>query len=214
MDKKHFSMKSSWSWFLAGVNLFKSQPVPMILAAIVWMAIELLVAFIPAVGGMIDGLLFPALYAGFMFTANKVETGQKPTITDFFIGLTDTNKRIPLLLLGGLIVLFEMLTIAFAMTLGGLAVVILFPLGVLAFAALIYSVPLTLFTDTTPVKALMDSSQTCGQNLMAVFSLYLLLFVLLSVSVLTFGVALPIVIPLIFCMMYKSYQAIYGIENN
>ena len=213
MDKKNFTMKSSLSCFLAGWKIFKSEPLPMILAAIAWMAIELVIAFIPVAGEMIDGLLFPTLYAGFIFAARKIETGQKPVITDFFIGLTDENKRIPLLLLGIIIVLFEILTVVFAMTLGGLAVVILFPLGVLAFAALIYSVPLVFFAGITPVKALTESCQTCGQYLTAVFALYLLLFALLTVSVLTFGIALPVIIPLIFCMMYKSYQSIYGIEN-
>ncbi|MGR9046923.1 MAG: hypothetical protein ACU83N_16705 [Gammaproteobacteria bacterium] len=210
MNDNGFSMKQGLQWFVEGWKLFTQSPLLMIIGAVLWTLLEVVLAFIPVLGEVLDGLLFPVLYAGFLYGIREVDEQRKLEIKHFFRGFQDISKLKGLLLLGLLMVFFEATEAGLALILGPFAaLVIAAPLGILVFSGLLYSVPLVIFTETKPVEAVKSSYNNCGQHISAMISVYLMILAFAVVLVVTFGVALLVILPVTFCALYRSYQAIY-----
>ena len=210
MKKKDLPMRSGWLWFIEGWKLFKKSPLLLILGALIWGGMELIFAFIPVVGVVIDGLIFPMFYAGFLFNAREIEEGRTPALKHFFMAFTDKTKFALLFRLGIVIVLFEVVTVAVGMSFGPIAVVILVPFVLIFISALLFSVPLVTFNRAKFFEALKSSYHSCGDNISAILMAYIVLFGLMVLSVITFGIALLVIIPIIFCSFYKGYKEVYG----
>ncbi len=203
-------MRSGWLWFVEGWKLFKKSPLPLILGALIWGVLELGIAFIPVVGVVIDGLIFPMLYAGFLYIAREIDEGRKPSFKFFFVAFMDKSKFALLFMLGIVIVLFEAISVVAALFFGPIAIVILVPFVLILVSMLLFSVPLVTFNKSSFIEALKSSYHSCGENISAIIMAYFALFGLMVLSVLTFGVALLVTIPIIFCSFYKGYKEIYG----
>lgn len=169
-----FSMKQGYLWFVDGWHIFKQQPVLFILGSAVWIGLEVALAFIPVAGEVIEGLLFPVMYAGFLSVIHEIDSRQKSCFRHFFQGFTDISKLKNLLLLGSMMVFLELLEVTLTMILGPLgALVLAAPLGILILSSLLYSVPLVFFADSKPIEAIKSSYNSCGQNISALISFYL-----------------------------------------
>lgn len=203
-------MRAGWLWFIEGWKLFKKSPLPLILGAVIWGALEFAIAFIPVAGVVIDGLIFPMLYAGFLFVAREIDEGRKPSLKFFFVAFMDKSKFLLLLMLGIVMVLFEAISVAVGMFFGPIAIVILVPFALILVSMLVFSVPLVTFDKASFIEALKSSYHSCGENISAIIMAYFALFGLIVISVLTFGVALVVTIPIIFCSFYKGYKEIYS----
>lgn len=210
MTYKDLSMRSGWLWFFEGWKLFKKSPLLLIFGALIWGVMELIIAFIPVIGVVIDGLIFPMLYAGFLFNAREIDEGRKPLLKFFFVAFTDKAKFALLFMLGIVIVLFEAISVAVGLFFGPIAVVILVPFALILVSMLLFSVPLVTFNQANFIEALKSSYYSCGENISAIIMAYFVLFGLMVLSVITFGVALLAIIPIIFCSFYKGYKEIYG----
>ena len=141
MTNKDLSMLAGWLWFIEGWKLFKKSPLPLILGAVIWGALEFAIAFIPIAGVVIDGLIFPMLYAGFLFVAREIDEGRKPSLKFFFVAFMDKSKFLLLLMLGIVMVLFEAISVAVGMFFGPIAIVILVPFALILVSMLVFSVP-------------------------------------------------------------------------
>lgn len=210
MKDTGFTLKDGRQWFVGGWKLFTKKPLLLILGAIIWMLLEVALALIPVAGEMVDGLLFPVLYGSYLYGIRELDEQRKLKISHFFQGFIDKTKIISLLILGLLMVFYEILEAGLAMILGPFAALVLAaPLGILVISSLLYSVPLVMFGDSKPVDAIKSSYNSCGQHISAMISIYLILLVFAMVSIVTFGVALLIFIPVTFCAFYLSYKDIY-----
>lgn len=211
METQGFTLKDGRQWFFDGWKLFTKSPLLLFLGAVIWMLLEVTLAFLPVIGEIVDGLLFPVLYGGFLFGIREVDEQRKIKFKHFFQGFTDQSKLGPLLFLGLLMVLFEVTEVGLTLIVGPFpALVLAAPLGILAFSALLYSVPLVMLSDAKPIDAIKSSYNSCGRHISAMISLYLILLVLALVAVASLGLALLIIMPVTFCALYKSYKAIYG----
>lgn len=210
MKETGFSLKDGRQWFIDGWKLFIKKPLLLILGGIIWMVLEIALALIPVVGEMVDGLLFPVLYGGFLYGIRELDEQRKLKISHFFQGFIDKAKIFPLLILGLLMVFYEVLEVGLTMILGPFpAIVLAAPLGILVISSLLYSVPLVMFNDSKPVDAIKSSYNSCGQHISALISIYLILLVFAMVAIITFGAALLVIMPVTFCAFYLSYKAIY-----
>jgi uncharacterized membrane protein len=211
MEKKAFSMQEGWLWFVHGWEMFKKSPVLLIVAAFIWMALEVSIALIPVAGEVIDALLFPFLYAGFLFGARELYEERRLSLTHLFRGFTEGSKIKHLLTLGLLLAVAAIVEAGFVFLLGPVgAIFMAAPLAILVFSALLYSVPLVMFTDAEPVEAIKSSYRSCGQNIAALIVVYLVLLVFAIFTAGTLGLALLFIMPVTFLALYKSYKDIYG----
>lgn len=206
MESNLLPLNAGWRWFLEGWKLLKKNPVQFLIGTALWLGLELVFIFIPVVGPMLDGFVFPIMYAGFLNFVSQVDKGNAQHIKDFFVPLFKPALLMQLSALGLIIVGFEILSVTFASSMGSIAVAVLLPLTVVMVSALIYSVPLMLFHQMKFHLALKSSVEACGKNFAVMIVMYFILLGFMIISALSFGVGLVIIIPLTFCALYLSYR--------
>lgn len=212
MESRLLPLKAGWRCFTDGWLLFKKEPVNFLIGVALWLGLEFAIAFIPIAGPMIDGLIFPVLYAGFLYVANKVEQNETVKIKDFFVGFMKLQLLVQLSLLGIFLVAFELLSVTVAASIGAIAVAVMVPLAVIMVSALIFSVPLVLFEEIKFNQALKSSVACCGKNFAVIFIMYFILLAFMIISAVTYGVALILIIPITFCALYLCYRQAFA-EN-
>ena len=211
MEDTGYTMKDGRQWFVDGWKLFTKNPLMLILGTVIWILLEVLLAFLPIIGEILDGLIFPVMYGGFLYAIREVDEQRKMKINHFFQGFIDSTKLKPLLILGLLMVFFEITEAGLAVILGPFTAFILAaPLGILVISALLYSVPQVMFSDSKPVDAIKSSYYNCGRHISAMITIYLFLILFAVLSVITIGLAMIVIMPVTFCALYISYKAIYG----
>jgi hypothetical protein len=182
------------------------------MAALIWLLLEAgLVLLLQVLGIVIGALVFPMLYAGFLHGARELDQGGELSIGHVFRGFTRPSRILPLLFLGLLPLSFEMITLGFFLlgaVLPGLIVVA--PLGIMAFVALLFSCPLVMFVGVRPIPAIKSSYEACGKNLAPLLVIVVFLMLLAVSSVITLGLGLFVAMPLSCCTLYLSYMSIYG----
>ncbi|GAB4272141.1 MAG: hypothetical protein Kow0065_21530 [Methylomicrobium sp.] len=211
MEETGFTMKDGRQWFIDGWQLFKRKPLLLISGTVLWVVLEVMLALVPVVGEIIDGLLFPFLYGGFLYGIRQVDRQQSLELKHFFQGYFDKAKIRPLLILGLLLVFFEIIEAGLIVIIGPFAALVLAaPLGILVFSALLYSVPLVMFGDIETIGAIKSSYDSCGKHISALISIYLIMLGFALLAIVTMGFGLLLIMPVTFCAFYLSYKAIYG----
>ena len=213
MESNLLPLSVGWRCFSSGWFLLKKEPVKLLIGVALWLALEFAIAFIPVAGPMIDGFIFPMLYAGFLNVADKIEQEKPIQIIDFFIGFIDHRLLIQLSCLGGFLVGFEILSVTFATSLGAMAVAILVPLAILMVSSLIFSVPLVVFEDIKFNQALISSASCCGKNFAVILVMYFILLAFMVISAITFGLGLIVIIPVTFCALYICYKQAFSRDS-
>ena len=185
------------------------------MATFIWLLLEAgLTLLLQVLGIMIGALVFPMLYAGFLRGARELDRGGKLSIGHLFRGFTRASRILPLLFLGLLPLSFEMITLVIFdallldTILPGLMVVA--PLGIMVFVALLFSCPLVMFVGVRPIPAIKSSYKACGKNLAPLLVIVVFLMLLAVGSVITLGLGLFVAMPLSCCTLYLSYMSIYG----
>jgi hypothetical protein len=207
-------MGQAWRWFVGGWRLFKRDPRTWMMATFIWLLLEAgLVLLLQVLGIMIGALVSPMLYAGFLHGARELDQGGELSIGHVFRGFTRASRILPLLFLGLLPLSFEMITLGiFDALLGdvlpGLMMVV--PLGIITFVALLFSCPLIMFVGVWPIPAIKSSYEACGKNLAPLLVIAVFLTLLAVGSVITLGLGLFVAMPLSCCTLYLSYMRIYG----
>ncbi len=203
------TLRDGWLWFVGGWRIFKKQPWLMMLGALAWLLIEAVFVLLPVAGELIDGLLLPAAYAGFVHAADRVERGEGIDFKTFFYGITQAGMRNSLLVLGLCVVLYEIMGLLFTMLVGPIGVALFaFPMGVILMAALIFAVPAVVLESLPATQALRMSFNYSGGNISALIMVYFILFMLVVASIVTVGIGLLFVFPLTCCSLYVGYQAV------
>ena len=209
-------VKSAW-W------LFKRSPWALIGCWILWMFLSMGIgAIIP----FISTVFTPALLAGFAYCIYRLEQTGNLDIADLFEGFK--NGFVPLLILGGLmllamagvvIVIALMAAVMFSamdaghmsITLSLILVCLLVGLALLLFIlfAMYWAPCLVYFDKQPPVQAIQLSIKGMTNNIASCL-VYSLVLLLLNLAVLlTAGLAIIVVSPLIMISAYTSYRDIF-----
>lgn len=207
IKKSGYTLMTGWEWFVFGWQHFKRSPIIFVLGAVVWVGVEVGFAFIPYAGEIIDGLLFPFLYAGFLYAARELDVNGKIPVTAFFRGFANAPRAMTLLMMGVPLVVFEVVEFLVLETLGPLiALLMAAPFLVMVLCGLLFAVPLIIFEDYKALDAIKRSFQIAGKNISPLITVFLMMLVFSIVGVISFGVAFAVVIPVTFCAMYKSHE--------
>src|SRR5205823_4561903 len=193
-------MGQAWRWFVGGWRLFKRYPRTWMMATFIWLLLEAgLTLLLQVLGIMIGALVFPMLYAGFLHGARALDQGGELSIGHVFRGFTRASRILPLLFLGLLPLSFELITLGiFDALLGAIlpTLMVVAPLGIMAFVALLFSCPLAMFVGVRPIPAIKSSYKACGKNLAPLLVIVVFLMLLAVGSVITLGLGLFVAMPL------------------
>jgi len=174
-----------------GFNIFRKAPAELILYGIFY----LLVSSNPVTGIILGG---PATM-GFYILARKIDRGEKISINDFTLSF---NMFFPLLALN--------LLMWILISLGLLLLII--P-GIYLAVSFIFSWFFVWFYDVESAEALRLSKKLVSGNLSQVFVLCLVLFGLLLLGSLAFGVGVLLAVPLVHLVIYAAFNDLIGFND-
>jgi uncharacterized membrane protein len=218
-------------WLSEGWRLFLRNPGMWVALMIILLLVSVAAHFIPLIGPLAFSLILPALGAGLYYGARQLDEGQDLTLDHLFIGLTDPNKRNPLLLLGALYIGAIIVMVIVMMIFGGSAIMgammggqggaaftgigLIALLVGLCLAALIamgflYASPLVMFDNIPPVEALKASFDACLKNIASMLVFSLIAMVLTVIAIIPFGLGLLVLGPVMVGAIYASYKSIFA----
>jgi len=236
MEIHQVNAKQGLQWILSGFYLFRKTPMVWILVCFTLILIAMSMSFVPLLGKFIFTLVSPVFLAGIMIGCKHMEQGKPLEITHLFIAFK-TNAA-PLITIGGIYLVGQILIIGFVMLIGGSAMtdMLLYGkrvdeselMGVMSsmltssLIALTLSVPLMMaswfspllvvFDNIPPIVAMQRSFFACLKNFIP-FQVYgVTLIVLTILSVMPYGAGLIILIPTLFASIYVSYKDIFLAE--
>lgn len=239
MQSQSVDAGSAVTWYGFGWRTFMANPgiwvVMMLLIAVVVLVLQI----IPLVGPLVLSLIFPALTGGLMYGAKQAAEGRPVEITHLFIPLTDEHSRVPMLILGAILLgLSILLSIAAVIVVGGsvgvsifggnggemndtavavgamgigMALMFLITLvfGLVTFASLAFAVPLVLFDGMAPVAAVKSSINASLKNVVPLAVFLVIYFVLAVIAAMPFLLGFLVLAPVTSAALYASFRDIY-----
>ncbi|MCI0399888.1 MAG: hypothetical protein L0Y67_07850 [Gammaproteobacteria bacterium] len=233
MQAKRVESSQGWAWITCGWRLFSANPGMWIALLIIYLAVEVILSFIPRVGGLIVTIISPALYGGMLFGARSLDRSGKLDIRQLFVGFTDPKMRGGLLSLGGLLLLALVITLVIGQVVSGgqllpvlqqaqtgappqvvaavlIALLVMLSIWLLVLMAFIYAPPLVMFAGDKPIPALKSSFVASIRNFLPLFVFSVIYLVLAIVAAIPAGLGFLILLPVTFGALYCSYKSMYG----
>jgi uncharacterized membrane protein len=223
------------NWFSEGWRLFKLSPGAWLLILIVYIVIAVVLNMIPLLGKLASMIVGPALGAGLFRGARKLDEGGGLEVQDLFSGLTDEQRRVPLLTLGviyvGLVIVVIMVAGALMFLSGGAAwmhsmqsggfdmhmpftgmlVTLLLSLAMLLVGAATYFAgPLVLLEGLEPLEAIKLGLRACVQNVVPMLVASVVFVVLGVIASIPAGLGWLVLLPVTFAAGYASYKSIFA----
>ena len=238
MQPQRVNPDSAIAWFRFGWQCFMANPGMWIVLVILFLLIVLALQFIPFLGPLALSLITPALIGGLLYAASEASANRPIEIAHLFVGLTDENRRTPMLKLGAIwLVLSILLGIVVTLVIGGtigmgaltrdmvvereavvtsavslsilIAFIVVLALILVIFAWMVYAVPLVLFNKFTPLAAMGHSAKAAMMNAIPLLVFSTVYIVLAVIASIPFGLGFFILIPVTVGALLASYQEIY-----
>lgn len=216
------------SWIAEAWTLFREQPLMWLLQFGAAFLLAVVVSLIPIVGQIALSLFMPVLIAGIVYGAHQLNQGEPLTFGKLFAGFS--LRFVPLLLLGviSLVGTFGALLVGFGLGGAGFGVLtgagadvgagffavlmgtlIALALMVPLYMALWFASSLVIINDYAVTQAIKTSFAACLKNIVPFLVYGVLMFILLFVASIPFGLGLIIAIPLAGLATYTSYRDVF-----
>jgi hypothetical protein len=240
MEARKVPAAHGWMWIRHGYWLFKKSP-------LLWMVLTSIgvvgifgISIIPVVGDPLSSLLFPPLLAGFMFGCHALASGEELELAHLFSGFQRFAQ--PLVALGGINLVLQLLILGVMMLTGGAAVVDTMMSGktgtedpavlVAAFAgagfalilgltlftvllmAMQFAPMLIIFRNMAPLPAMRASLRAFMRNMLplTVYGVLLLPFAILASLPIMLGWL--VLLPIIIASLYAIYRDIFPMPED
>lgn len=223
-----------WQWIANGFALFRKNPLIWIVLCIILLLFAVAMAAIPMLGQFVFTLLSPVLLAGLMVGCKALEQGEELEIAHLFAGFQ--KNPTPLVTIGGVYLVGQVLIIGVAMLIGGsvmldllmgnkefnqaalmsmmgsimLAMLVAMALSIPLMMATWFAPLLVIFDDMPALAAMRMSFFACLKNLMPFLIYGIMLFVLAVVAAIPFGLGFLVLVPTLFASIYASYKNIFA----
>jgi hypothetical protein len=233
MEARQTSAKQGWQWIVNGFYLFFKAPLAWILLCFVLLLIAATLALIPMVGQFFFTLLSPLFLAGLMMGCRALERGEKLEITYLFAGFR--QNPVPLITVGGIYLVGQVLILGVAMMLGGgtlmdllvngkrvnenelrgvmsgglTAVIVALGLSVPLMMAAWFAPLLVVFKDMPAVAAMQLSFLACIKNIIPLQLYTITMVVLAVIAAMPYGLGFFLLVPVLFASLYASYEDIF-----
>ncbi len=233
MEARQTSAKQGWQWIVNGFYLFFKAPLAWVLSCFVLLLIAATLALIPMVGQFFFTLLSPLFLAGLMIGCRALERGEKLEIAYLFAGFR--QNPVPLITVGGIYLVGQVLILGVAMMLGGSTLMELLINGkrvdenelrgvmsgglTAVMFALGLSIPLMMaawfapllvaFKDMPAVAAMKLSFLACIKNIIPLQLYTITMVVLAVIAAMPYGLGFFLLVPVLFASLYASYEDIF-----
>jgi len=223
------------SWIgTAFSNHFKVNPFAWIGSFVVLIIVAFIVQLIPFLGALATTLFSPVIIAGYMLGAQAQDEGEDFTVGHVFSGFKQSMGQ---LVLVGLLyfVGFIVIGIVAAVLMGGsmamsgafghdpaavqemakdptaflLPFLIIMALGIPLAMTYWFAPALVALDGMSAIEAMKLSFSGCLKNILPLLLYGIVMFVLMMIAVLPFGLGMLILIPLMTASMYTSYRDIF-----
>jgi hypothetical protein len=233
MEARQTSAKQGWQWIVNGFYLFFKAPLAWVLSCFVLLLIAATLALIPMVGQFFFTLLSPLFLAGLMIGCRALERGEKLEIAYLFAGFR--QNPIPLITVGGIYLVGQVLILGVAMMLGGstlmellingkrvdenelrgvmsgglTAVMVALGLSIPLMMAAWFAPLLVAFKDMPAVAAMKLSFLACIKNIIPLQLYTITMVVLAVIAAMPYGLGFFLLVPVLFASLYASYEDIF-----
>ena len=218
-------------WIKAGWRLFRAAPGIWVLIALALLVLNVVIGLLPPMlGGAAAAILMPLVSAGLMAACAALDRGA--TIRFDYVHLGFRENTGPLATLGGMLLLGFLASSAVALAVGGVgallgtlgstgigAVLALGSLLLAGFAILAmliglsmaawFAPALVMLSGHPPRESLQTSFKACAKNWLPLLVHGLLTWVFLALCILTAGLGLLVLIPVLAGSVYQSYREIF-----
>lgn len=234
MNARALDAGRGWQWIVDGFALFRKSPFMWIGLTVVMVLIWMVSFLIPVLGPLLFNLLSPVLFAGLMLGCKALERGEELELAHLFAGFQ--NNATALVTIGGVYLVGSIIILgAVWVTSGGsmlqavmqkgpgdiqliagavrsLAFALLVGLALyLPLIMLIWFAPLLVVIDgMKPVDAMKRSLAACLTNWLAFLVYGAIFLVLWFVAAIPLFLGLLVLLPVLFCSVYASYQDIFA----
>jgi hypothetical protein len=216
-----------------GLYLFFKAPLAWVLSCFVLLLIAATLALIPMVGQFFFTLLSPLFLAGLMIGCRALERGEKLEIAYLFAGFR--QNPVPLITVGGIYLVGQVLILGVAMMLGGstlmellingkrvdenelrgvmsgglTAVMVALGLSIPLMMAAWFAPLLVAFKDMPAVAAMKLSFLACIKNIIPLQLYTITMVVLAVIAAMPYGLGFFLLVPVLFASLYASYEDIF-----
>ena len=233
MEPKAVGADDGWRWYVCGWRLFVKNPGVMVGQFVILLVIAVMLNFVPLIGSLALALITPILAGGWYYSIRQLDEGAVVTVGDIFEGFRNEAWTRPLIILGIMVLVTEILMGVIAVGLLGidfltdvaalesglaglrlgfgglLSLVLMLLLLATLFTALFFAIPLVLFRDIAPIDAMQNSLSTSLQYWLPLLVFGLVYLVAAFFAVIPLGLGLLVLIPVSVCAAFCSYKTIY-----
>ncbi|TDJ35963.1 MAG: hypothetical protein E2O56_00310 [Gammaproteobacteria bacterium] len=236
MSYRQVDVSSGWDWYVQGWSLFMKNPGMWLVTALVMMIVLAVLSWFPVIGPPAAALINPALLGGMMYGAQQLARGASFEFPHLFQAFRDSDRTGPMILLGLLPMAMLLIMVVFfgaaifSMLMGALlasktagisgafsvasvlfGLLLLIPIGILLYAALFFAIPRVMLDGVNWIEAIKSSLSACLANVVPMI-LFLVILMVASVlaAVLTSGLGMFLIAPVLIAAMYCAYTEVYS----
>lgn len=237
MEARYVRGKQGLQWILSGFYFFRQAPLNWILLCFTYLLIGTTLGLVPYLGSLVGILTVPVFVAGIMVGCRQLDLNGKLELEYLFYGFK--KSTIPLITVGGIYLIGDVLITGFFMLRGGDAVIDMWLHGkrfneaelagvandILSASlfSLLLTIPLlmaiwfapmlVIFEKMPPLIAIRKSFFACLKNLFAFQVYFITLFILALLAAIPYGLGFIIWFPVSFASAYVSYKDIFHYEQ-
>ncbi len=217
-------------WLKQGWELFVKNPGVWIAIIVIMLVIVVVLSLIPIIGQLAVHFLMPVFVGGIMLGCKSLIDGGELRIDHLFAGFKQNTGNLVLVGVFYLIGVVAVVGITFligggaaltgglmgrgpgiGMALGGffLAMLVMLVLMVPLGMAMWFAPALVVFHNVAPLAAMKASFFACLKNIVAVLVYVVIVFVLMIIAAIPFGLGLLVLVPVLMGSTYSAYVEIF-----
>jgi len=224
-------------WYKMGWIIYINNPVQWFFIFLILFIISVFLNFIPVVGSLFFVVISPALFAGIFLATQKSANGEEINVMELFTVFVDSQRRKPFFMLGIVSLLLNILLMLFLFVsiMGGAglgylsssnemtsamasgagmgSILLVVPVIIAYIMAMVYAVPLMLFSNQGIKQALLLSLKASVSNILPMFFASIIYLILAMLAMIPMGLGLLVLFPASFGVIYASYKDIFSQDS-
>lgn len=226
---KSLPAMSGIDWIKDAFNLFKMNPLIWIVLVVLWFVLNIVVQFVPIIGGLVMSLLYAVFVAGFMIGCAALERGDDLEVGHLFAGFkNNTGALIGLgaMYLGIIIAFMVVLGIivfggaalagadsfdpSMLLASGTMLAVLIGLLLMIPIAMMFWFAPVLISLGGVPlIESLKMSFVGCLKNILPFLIFSIAMIILAVIASIPFFLGWLVLMPMGMAAFYTAYRAIY-----
>jgi hypothetical protein len=215
----------AFAWYAEAIRLFKRHPLRFIGLAIAVVVVELVLDLIPVVGRPAANVLVPLIACSLLFASLATDRGDRPRLVHLVAPFAASVATIVAILLASFAVFAVEWLVAWHVTgvnllsapdkqsLSPLAIFAIYGAGVAVSLPLTFVPLLAVFEQASLRDSFAGSFAAFVRNVPALALYGALSIALLGFALITYGLGLPIALPLWAASSYVAWKQLFGIDG-